>query len=46
MVAGKDAELALVLVVVAALLTTLLIVPTCDILFPHFYGAPFVKKII
>ena len=36
MVAGKDAELALVLVVVAALLITLLIVPTCDILFPHF----------
>ena len=31
MVAGKDAELALVLVVVAALLITLLIVPTCDI---------------
>ena len=36
MVAGKDAELALVLVVVAALLITLLVVPTCNILFPHF----------
>ena len=36
MVAGKDAELALVLVVVAALLITLLIVSSFDILFPHF----------
>jgi len=36
MVAGKDAELALVLVVVAALLITPLVAPTCNILFPHF----------
>ena len=36
MVAGRDAELALVLVVVVALLITLLVVPTCDILFPNF----------
>ena len=36
MVAGKDADLALVLVLVAALPLTLLVVPTCEILSPHF----------
>ena len=36
MVAGKDAELALVLAVVAALLITLLVVPAYEILFRHF----------
>ena len=36
MVVGKHAELALVLAVVAALLITLLVVPACKILFPHF----------
>jgi len=36
MVAGKDAELALVLAVVAALLIPLVVVPACEILFPHF----------
>ena len=36
MVTGKDAELGPVLVVVTALLLTLLVVPTCKILSPHF----------
>ena len=34
--AGKDAGLALLFVRVAALLLTLLVVPTCEILSPHF----------
>ena len=34
--AGKDSGLALLFVRVAALLLTLLVVPTCEILSPHF----------